>query len=134
VQTFYRPIDIHSFSKRKKKPPGKKHFPGDFFGKRTQFVSCVFELPLPLPKKTPKNALKNKLRAGADVRRFPVLFCLPPLGLVLRTPWTLSITEPQKWCFFGIQLKKKQSHALQSTSRFSARREASESAKQNRFG
>jgi hypothetical protein len=52
------------------------------------------------------------------------------------TPWTLAITEPQKWCFFGIQLKKIQSHALQSSSRFSARREASESesAKQIKFG
>jgi hypothetical protein len=35
---------------------------------------------------------------------------------------------------FGIQLKGFQSHALQSSSRFSARREASESAKQNKFG
>jgi hypothetical protein len=36
--------------------------------------------------------------------------------------------------FFGIQLKSFQSHALQSSSRFSARREASESAKQIKFG
>jgi hypothetical protein len=36
--------------------------------------------------------------------------------------------------FLGIQLKSFQSHALQSSSRFSARREVSESAKQNKFG
>ena len=50
------------------------------------------------------------------------------------TPWTLSVTEPQKMVVFGIQLKSFQSHALQSSSRFSARREASESAKQIKFG
>jgi hypothetical protein len=31
---------------------------------------------------------------------------------IASTPWTLSITEPQKWCFFGIQLKSFHSHAL----------------------
>jgi hypothetical protein len=39
-------------------------------------------------------------------------------------PWALTTTEPQKWVFFGIQLNSFQSHALQSSSRFSARRES----------
>jgi hypothetical protein len=50
------------------------------FGNALNFFSRVFELPLP------RNAQKSKvrtyffLRAGADVRRFLVLFFLPPLA------------------------------------------------------
>jgi hypothetical protein len=53
-----------------------------------------FRTPLAEKRETPKTALSNKQkikkkqarayffwRAGADVRRFPVLFFLPPLGL-----------------------------------------------------
>jgi hypothetical protein len=74
----------------KKYPPLKnnKIFPNDCFGKRTQLGFRVLELPLPSCRETPKNALKKSikkkkarayffLRAGADVRRFPVFFAAP---------------------------------------------------------
>jgi hypothetical protein len=52
-------------------PPRKKYFPGEFFGnaqKRTK------------KKKEEEGAYLLFLRAGADVRQFPVLFFLPPLA------------------------------------------------------
>jgi hypothetical protein len=74
---------------RKKIPPPKKYFPGDFFLKRTQIFSRVCELPLPrnAQKRTKKKKKKKKkvrtyffLRAGADVRRFLGFLFLSPLG------------------------------------------------------
>jgi hypothetical protein len=51
---------------RKKIPTPKKYFPGDFFLKRTQFFSRVFELPLP------RNAQKRTKKKKNYVRTF---FC-----------------------------------------------------------
>ena len=73
-----------------KNHPEKKSPPKKYFFKRTQVVSRVFELPLPrnAQKRTKKKLKKKKvrayffLRAGADARRFLVLFFRPPLG-----PW-----------------------------------------------
>jgi hypothetical protein len=60
-----------------------------------------------------------------------------PTQVRLQTTYPLDFINhraPKMVFFFGIQLKSFQSHALQSSSRFSARREASESAKQIKFG
>jgi hypothetical protein len=78
-----------SKEKEVKQIPPEKKFPGDFFGNVLIFFSRVFELPLPrnAQKRTKKIFKKKKvrtyffLRAGADVRRFLVLFFLPPLGI-----------------------------------------------------
>jgi hypothetical protein len=56
-------------SKGKKSPPPKKYFPGDFFLKRTQFFSRVFELPLP---RNAQKRTKKKKKEGRYVRTF---FC-----------------------------------------------------------
>jgi hypothetical protein len=77
-------------NKTKKNPPGnpppppKKYVPGQFFGHVLFFFSCF---RTPLTEKRPKTHFKKRknevrtyffLRAGADVRRFPVLFFLSP--------------------------------------------------------
>jgi hypothetical protein len=69
-------------STRKKCSSLKQYLLGGCFGDVLKKFPRVFELPLQ------RNALKKKrtyvlfFRAGADVRRFPILFLLPPLGLV----------------------------------------------------
>jgi hypothetical protein len=63
------------------------------------FASRVFELPLPrnAQKRTKKKKRKVRtyffLRAGADVRRFLVLFFRPPLGY---KPQATGVGRPKK--------------------------------------
>jgi hypothetical protein len=66
-------------------PPPKKYFPGEFFGNVLIFFPRVFELPL--PRNAQKRTKKKKyvrtyflLRAGADVRRYPIFFSAAPLA------------------------------------------------------
>jgi hypothetical protein len=69
-----------------KKNPPKKYFPGDFFFETYSIFFSCFRTPL--AEKRPKTHFKKKkkstyvlfLRAGADVRRFLVLFFLSPLA------------------------------------------------------
>jgi hypothetical protein len=86
---------------QEKNPPAKKYFPekyfpGDFFLNRTHFFSRVFELPLPRnaqkrTKKKEEGTYVLFLRAGADVRRFLVLFFLPPLAKEVLQPGRQSV-------------------------------------------
>jgi hypothetical protein len=73
----------------KKYLPPKQYFPGDFFGNALKIISVFSKSPC---RETPKNALKKKekvrayffLRAGADVRRFPVFFSAAPCKLAAK--------------------------------------------------
>jgi hypothetical protein len=80
--------------------PPEKYSRSDFFGNGTQFVSRVFERPLPRNAQKHTQKIKARtfffLRAGADARRFPVLFVLPPL----ETTEAKKVTRPSiKHCF-----------------------------------
>jgi hypothetical protein len=66
-----------------KKMGGGKYFPAFFLGNVLKFFPCFQS---PLADKRPKTHYKKEgtyffLRAGADLRRFSVLFFLPPLDL-----------------------------------------------------
>jgi hypothetical protein len=84
-----------------------------------QGLRCPCGTPVGDPMAAGRRGMTGHGRARGQIGVYPLEFAQSP-GL--------------KMGFFGIKLNSFQYHALQSSSRFSARREASESAKQIKFG